>query len=100
MVLVMIRPLVVMMVVVMTMVVVVMMPLMVGGDAIDGDVVVYDDDGGRGALNWRTCKYLAVWVQAPSFLPNNLKSPLNLQKYIFLILDQPLSMDTMSEYLQ
>ena len=43
-----------------------MMLLMVGDDAIDGD----DDDGGRGALNWGTCKCLAVWVHAPLFLPN------------------------------
>ena len=66
---------VVLMVVVLVMTIVVMI---VGGDAIDGDVVGYDDDGGRGALNWRTCKCLAVWVQANLFLPNNLKSPLNL----------------------
>ena len=41
-----------------------MMPLMVGDEAIDGD------DGGRGALNWGTCKCLAVWVHATLFLPN------------------------------
>ena len=61
---------VMMVVVVMTMfvVVVVMTPLMVGD-------TVRDDDGGRGALNWGTCKCL----------PNNFKSPLNLPKYIFFI---------------
>ena len=59
-------------------VVVVMTPLMVGD-------TVRDDDGGRGALNWGTCKCLAVWVDAPLFLPNNFKSPLNLPKYIFFI---------------
>ena len=34
-----------------------MMPLIVGDVAIDGDVVGDDDDGGgRGPLNWGTCK--------------------------------------------
>ena len=56
-----------------------MMVLMVGDDAIDGG----DDGGGRGALNWDMCKWLAVWVHVPLFLKNNLKSPLNLPKYIF-----------------
>ena len=45
------------------------MPLMVGDDAFDGDVGD-DDGGGRGALNWGTCKCLVVWVHAPLFLPN------------------------------
>ena len=62
--------------------VVVMMPLMVGDDAIDDDVVGDNDDGDWGALNWGTCKCLALWVHAPSFLPNNFKSPLNFPKYI------------------
>ena len=53
-----------------------------GDDVIDGDVGA-DDDGGRGALNWRMCKCLAVWVHAPLFLPNNFKSPPNLPIYIF-----------------
>ena len=44
-----------------------MMSLIVGDDAIDGDVFGYYYDGGRGALNWGTCKCLAVWVHAPLF---------------------------------
>ena len=40
---------------------------MAGDDAIDGDVFSDDDDGGRGALNWGTCKCLAVWVHALLF---------------------------------
>ena len=52
---------------------------MAGDDAIDGDVFGDDDDGGRGALNWETCKGLTVRVHAPFF-----KFPLNFPKYIFL----------------
>ena len=48
----------------------------IGGDDDGGD-------GGRGGLNWGTYKCLAVCVHAPLFLPNNFKSPLNLQKYLF-----------------
>ena len=47
-----------------------MMPLMVGDCAIDGDVVFDDDVYVRGALNWGTCKCLALWVQPPLVLPN------------------------------
>ena len=50
-----------------------MMSLMVGDDAFDCDVDGGDDDdGGRCALNWGTCKCLAVWMHAPLFLPNFL----------------------------
>ena len=40
-------------------------------DAIDDDVFGDDDDGGRGALNWGTCKGRTVRVHAPLFLPNS-----------------------------
>ena len=40
-------------------------------DAIDGYVFGDDSDGGRGALNWGTCKGLTVRVHAPSFWPNS-----------------------------
>ena len=57
-------------------VVMMMMVVMHGDDAIDGDVGG-NDDGGRGALNWGTCKCLAVWVHTLNYL----KSPLNLSGY-------------------
>ena len=54
---------------------------MAGDDAIDGDVFGGDDDdGGRGTLNWGTCKGLTVRVHAPIFLPN---SPHFAKIYIF-----------------
>ena len=37
-------------------------------DAIDGEVFGDDDDGGRGALNWGTCKGLTLRVHAPLFI--------------------------------
>ena len=66
----------------MMVVVVVMMPLIVGDDVIDGDVD--DGDGDQGALNWGMYKCLVVWVHDPLYLPNYLKSDLNLPKYILL----------------
>ena len=58
-----------------------MMPLMVGVDAIAGDVVGGDDDGGgRGALNWGTCKCRPMGTS----LIISAKFPLNLPKYISL----------------
>ena len=66
-----------------------MMSLMGGDDAFYYDVVGGDDDdGGRGALNWGTCKCLAVWVHAPLFQPN---SPKICQNIYFSTLGQPLS---------
>ena len=47
-----------------------MMSLMVCDDALDYDVAVGGGDGGRGALNWGTCKSLAVWVHALIFPQN------------------------------
>ena len=44
---------------------------MASDDVIDGDVFGDDDAGRQGALNWGTCKFLAVWVHAPLFLPNS-----------------------------
>ena len=61
---------------------------MAGDDAIDGDVFGYDDDGGRGALNWDTCKGLTVRLHAPLFLPNSF---LICQNIYFSILDPLLS---------
>ena len=63
--------------------VVVMMPITVGDDAIDGDVGDDDDDSGRGALTWGTCKCLVVWVHVLLFLPKSFKNPLKSPKYIF-----------------
>ena len=40
-------------------------------DAIDSDVFGDEDDGGRGALNWGTCKGLTMRVHTPLFLPNS-----------------------------
>ena len=65
-----------------------MMSLMVGEDAFDYDVVD-GDDGCRGALTWGTCN-------APFF---SAIFPLNLPKYIFSTLVQPL-FGYCSDYLQ
>ena len=73
-----------MVLVVMTMVVM-MMPLMVGNDAIDGDVVGDDDDGG-GSVGTRPF----ISANSPKF-----------SKYIFFTTG-PISpcLDTLSDYLQ
>ena len=68
---------------------------MVVDDAIDGDVAgdvdgYNDDDGGRVAVNWGTCKCLA----ARPFISG--KFPLNVPKYQHRI---NLCLDTVSDYL-